>query len=157
MSNEWSELAFLKGIPVGTKLVRIGCPMAGEYYIDRRGYPQCPIADLLEIFPIIAPNNRYGVVGFSSVRPPDGWQWLFATKEDKEKAKYHFDIDPEREPFYRYAGPGEYFIDADGRVKQTPDERCHWGPYVMVEPIPKKKNARPSPLPQRPDLSRAEG
>lgn len=67
----------IEGVPVGTKLVRIGGGITGETAIGRYGIPfTISLTDerMSEYWPIIVPDNVYNVIDLATVPIPEGWE-----------------------------------------------------------------------------------
>lgn len=69
----------IEGVPVGCKLVRIGVPEVGEFFIGAGGITNKAIYkyesnSLQQYYPIIAPDNVYNAIDLTKVKIPNGYE-----------------------------------------------------------------------------------
>lgn len=86
----------IPGVPVGTKIVAVRVPKEGEYYLDLKGGPSKGNDDMACTWPILAPDNAYGVIDLSAMPVPEGYE------RDGESI----------EEWYRAIESNKYFTDA---------------------------------------------
>ena len=99
----------IEGVPVGTKLVRIGKAKMGDWYIDTStGLTLNCGNELYDYkFPIIVPDNVYGVIDLSVV----------PIKYKEKLADYEIDGDTVESAYFTLQqGSGKHFISDNGVV-----------------------------------------
>ncbi len=80
----------IEGVPVGTRVKKIGIPDVGDWVIGRRGNISQILTETEQVFPILVPDNVYGLIDLSMIKPeqmPD--QFELYTPENSHTAFHH--------------------------------------------------------------------